>query len=448
MRITLHRPHQIGGCITEIESNAGTRIFIDLGHLLPDGDKPSEDKLATNEAIDKLTAGAAAILYTHNHGDHVELFNLVDESIPQYIGNLAADLMGRKYQRLSHLDDQHLEYLDRLKKLANFHFYQAGKPIFFGEKKDIKVTPFYVSHSATDSYLLKIQCDHKTVIHTGDFREHGYLGDGLRKVIDKFHIAGRVDVLIIEGTNVGQPYKSVESEQDVCDRFKEIMSMRKNVFVLCSSQDADRLESVYQATYATKPWRPFVCDSFQAETMTRIAKAYQGLGPHYQFEKEKVYVYYDNAKLNKGLVSKMKECGFTMLIRNSLTFTRWLGDILQFCKKEETSFVYSMYHGYVEKGWGGYNEKAEAFIQPLLANSTPCLKSRHKYDYNHTSGHASVQSLKEICEFIGPKTAIIPIHHNPKADFHTIGLRKDLDDKIVEADTIVDGITISFNKAQ
>ena len=94
MKITLHRPHQIGGCITEIESNAGTRIFIDLGHLLPDGDKPSDDKLATNDAIDKLTAGAAAILYTHNHGDHVELFNQVDESIPQYIGNLAADLMG------------------------------------------------------------------------------------------------------------------------------------------------------------------------------------------------------------------------------------------------------------------------------------------------------------------------------------------------------------------
>ena len=55
MKITLHRPHQIGGCITEIESNAGTRIFIDLGHLLPDGDKPSDDKLATKDAIDKLT---------------------------------------------------------------------------------------------------------------------------------------------------------------------------------------------------------------------------------------------------------------------------------------------------------------------------------------------------------------------------------------------------------
>ena len=31
MRITVHRPNQIGGCITKIESKAGTRIIIDIG---------------------------------------------------------------------------------------------------------------------------------------------------------------------------------------------------------------------------------------------------------------------------------------------------------------------------------------------------------------------------------------------------------------------------------
>ena len=68
MKITLHRPHQIGGCITEIESNAGTKIFIDLGHLLPDGDKPSDDKLASKDAIDKLTAGIQEFWkYFHFH---------------------------------------------------------------------------------------------------------------------------------------------------------------------------------------------------------------------------------------------------------------------------------------------------------------------------------------------------------------------------------------------
>ena len=143
----------------------------------------------------------------------------------------------------------------------------------------------------------------------------------------------------------------------------------------------------------------------------------------------------------------MKECGFTMLIRSSDKFAEWIDDILQFCNKEETSFVYSMYRGYVEKDKGGYNEKTDAFIQPLVAGSTPCLKGSKRYDYNHTSGHASIQSLKEICELIGPKTAIIPIHHNQDANFHTVGLRKDLDDKIVEADTLVDEVSIVFDLA-
>ena len=114
------------------------------------------------------------------------------------------------------------------------------------------------------------------------------------------------------------------------------MAMRKNVFVLCSSQDADRLESIYQANYSTKPCRPFVCDSFQAETIDRIAQEYKGLGLHYQFDKGVVYVYDYNPVKNKGLVAKMKDCGFTMLIRCSDKFAEWIDDILKFCNKEET----------------------------------------------------------------------------------------------------------------
>ena len=42
MTITIHRGiDQIGGCITEIESQNGTKILIDLGHNLPEGDEAS-----------------------------------------------------------------------------------------------------------------------------------------------------------------------------------------------------------------------------------------------------------------------------------------------------------------------------------------------------------------------------------------------------------------------
>ena len=58
MQITIHRGiDQIGGCITEIRSNSGTRIIIDLGHNLPNGDVVTEDKFANQEAINTLTTG-------------------------------------------------------------------------------------------------------------------------------------------------------------------------------------------------------------------------------------------------------------------------------------------------------------------------------------------------------------------------------------------------------
>ena len=104
MIITLHRPNQIGGCITEIESAKGTKIFVDLGHNLPRGDEEAPDEYASPEAMAKLLQGADAVLYTHNHGDHVELFNLVPDDIPQYIGPLAAKLMELKYEKLSVLE--------------------------------------------------------------------------------------------------------------------------------------------------------------------------------------------------------------------------------------------------------------------------------------------------------------------------------------------------------
>ena len=72
MKITIHRgQNQIGGCITEIESGSGTRILIDLGHNLPEGDTPSEDKYDIPENMDELLKGCSAVLYTHYHGDHL-----------------------------------------------------------------------------------------------------------------------------------------------------------------------------------------------------------------------------------------------------------------------------------------------------------------------------------------------------------------------------------------
>ena len=69
MRITVHRgTKQIGGCVTEYESN-GWRLFVDYGEQLPGA--PMSDK---HLAIEGLTCGdlsKSALLITHYHGDHI-----------------------------------------------------------------------------------------------------------------------------------------------------------------------------------------------------------------------------------------------------------------------------------------------------------------------------------------------------------------------------------------
>ena len=88
MKITIHRGiNQIGGCVTEIQSDAGTKIVIDLGHNLPKGDKPAPDKFDDDKELDALLRGVNAVFYTHGHGDHIGFEAKVHKKhIPQFIG--------------------------------------------------------------------------------------------------------------------------------------------------------------------------------------------------------------------------------------------------------------------------------------------------------------------------------------------------------------------------
>ena len=68
MKITIHRgTNQIGGCVTEIESN-GYKVFIDFGEQLQ-GVENNNNQLPH---IDGLTCGdvlKSAIFITHYHGE-------------------------------------------------------------------------------------------------------------------------------------------------------------------------------------------------------------------------------------------------------------------------------------------------------------------------------------------------------------------------------------------
>ena len=49
--------------------------------------------------------------------------------------------------------------------------------------KGIKITPLLVDHSAYNAYMLLIEAEGKKILHTGDFRNHGFKRTTTRKNI-------------------------------------------------------------------------------------------------------------------------------------------------------------------------------------------------------------------------------------------------------------------------
>ena len=413
MKITIHRGlNQIGGCITEIQSLSGTKILIDLGHNLPDGGGVSEDKYESPENLDQLLDGCSAVFYTHYHGDHLGFAAEIHErGVAQYMGPLAIKIMIHLNDRMTYAEQLKDRAKANLKALNEFKTFTIGRKIIIG---DIAITPYGVSHSAPDSYMFLIECDGKKVLHTGDFRDHGYLGKGLYTMLKKHIIPHGIDVLITEGTNVGQRSKSVLSEQEISSQFRQIMRKYKNVFILSSSADADRLWSIYRAH--NKSRQPFLCDDYQKKMLDIIRDGYDPNKPLYRFVTEDIFDI-RNHRTNSKLVEWMHDKGFTMLIRRSDTFQRYLDQVLPHCAPEETCIVYSMFKGYIDSGHKAFNQDLYDFINQF-PNTVFC----------HTSGHASKECIEKVCYIINPTTAIIPIHK--ENSFDCLELPNDIKDKV------------------
>ena len=129
MTITIHRGiNQIGGCITEIASTKGTKIMIDLGHNLPEGDEPSEDKYDNNANLSALLDGVKAVFYTHPHGDHVGFeVEVAKRGIDQYIGCLSKELMILLKGHLAYSGNP--KFKAELEAFRNFRTFEAKKKI-------------------------------------------------------------------------------------------------------------------------------------------------------------------------------------------------------------------------------------------------------------------------------------------------------------------------------
>lgn len=421
MQITIQRPAQIGGQITRIDTTTSS-IIIDLGQDLPG--KNDEDLLDDDKAIAKLTQGCSAILYTHYHGDHIGLFHHVPENIPQYIGSVAKQVVCKKYQQLCQLPDKEgtKVFKQALRSASKMNVFQAKQTLHFG---DITVTPYFVSHSAYDAYMFLIEAEGKKILHTGDFRGHGYLSKGLETTLK--HYIGQIDILIIEGTMLARPDEKVMTEADLYKEALKEMQTHKYVFVHCSSTDLERLASFKNANSKMVPQRPLIADAFQKDILDLFSHSAGNNSPYFGFGK--VFTYTEsNHKLKEWMLTN----GFTMFVRATLKFHDYLNHLLPNLSPEKTLFIYSMWNGYITNG----RTQNTAYIE--LQKLFSSCKIRHL----HTSGHATSEVLRKVCDLTRPRLAIIPIHREATTDFKSTGIVLSLQEKIVTESCTVNGISI------
>lgn len=425
MKITIHRGiNQIGGCITEIATEK-SRILIDLGQNLPDGNGNVIDSFANTDSIQKITSGIDAILYTHYHGDHIGLFEYVPDEIKQYIGSVAKEVVICKHKRLGYIEGRKEQSEMEISKLERMISYEALDKILIG---DICITPFLVSHSAYDAYMFLIEAEGKRILHTGDFRDHGYLGKGLIPTIKSYIISkGNVDFLITEGTMLSRLDERLKSENELKNDVVKVMKKFKNVFVMCSSTDMERL-STYYAANKSQFGRPFVCDDFQKGILEIFSNSAGKKSEMFVFDKV-----YDFRKTNSKLIDWMKDKGFCMMVRATNKYSDYWEALAPIIDMNETVLIYSMWKEYI-------NPKSKHAKKEYL----DFISKFPQVQKIHSSGHASAECLTEVCNLVNPSLGIIPIHSEKSNEYIKLDIKEELKSKIIVETRTVDGVTVEI----
>ena len=364
MKIVIHRgTHQIGGVATEIRT-AKTRIIIDMGDELS-LDPDFQPEALNISGVTDTNGQCDAVLFTHNHGDHVGQLKNIRSDIPLYMGSFAKKILLKTIRKAAP---------ETIAKIENAATFVPGKKFMIG---DIAVTPFCIDHSAADSYMFLIEADGKRILHTGDFRTHGFRGKAVPKILDK--LVRKVDVLITEGTTLSRTASELVTEQELQREAAKYIKQYKYVFVLAASTNLERICALSKATPRGKY---FLCDKYQSELLAMVEEEWGQYSPLYRNIKRTIY--------GENLLKKLHARGFVMMVRDNRRFRK----IIQQFNPAQSIMLYSM--------WDGYRTKDGSTIPDFLSLAG-------KWETLHTSGHASQEDIAMVIGKTNPDV-VIPIH--------------------------------------
>ncbi len=416
--IKIYNANQIGGNYTVI-STGKARIMIDYGQSLPGATAKQEEFDWEKDRVD-------AVFFTHYHGDHVGRILEIPSHIPLYMGRATRQIMLNIHTALSHVEELREEqqrYIELLNDKERVHVFTAGQPC----KKigDIEVTPYLVDHSAYDAYMFLVKTPGDNILHTGDFREHGYRGGKMVGLIESLVLpkaGGHIDTLIIEGTmmeRLGEEVrKEIQLQEEAVNRFSE----NKYAFLVCSSTNLDTLASFHEAA-SKKDMYTYCYSKYllgQLETFTKMAGAYTDLylfDNTYLVELDRVFShkYWKEPKTQEKI---MREKGFLCIIKPQAQYAEWIERFADL----NPLVIYSMWEGYLDETKGAYNKEWAEFFAPY--------KESPQFVSLHTSGHATPDTIAKIIETVKPGKRIYPMHTGKAEEFLKLPIKEEYKERI------------------
>lgn len=387
MEITIHRSAQeIGGNCIELRSDKGSRLILDAGRPLH----------ATADACGLLPASlnqeqpVDGVLISHPHQDHYGLLNELPADWQVWCGEASARLMA--------LTDR---IMGRPAHRPAPRTWCTGLPFMLG---DFRITPWLTDHSAFDAHMLLIENDRRRVLYTGDFRQHGRKAALVERTLRC--LAGQVDVLIMEGTNLGSDKPTVHEHQLEEEAVDWMQGTRGRLFVTWSAQNVDRTVSLYRA--CLRAGRTLVVDLYTADVLETLAD--QGRLPQPGWRQLKVVITRRLARLYRrqgrgDFVERMARHGlaarslaaqqgrWVVMLRSSL-----IEDFSRAGAVPESSdrWLWSMWNGYLQDP---HARLLAYWFQGAGLRALPW----------HTSGHASSATLHDFAERLGARQ-LIPVH--------------------------------------